>query len=143
MAGKAGEKRCTDCSAYNQCRDTATSWLFLFVGLIATISIRLVNLVLHLDPLWPKLFWYVGVGGFCIYFLYKFRQDKIMQKSLVSGGISGKISGRENLEEADYEFLDGLLCRLKSKKDSINYFFIFFTSVLVLIVAIYQDFFRR
>lgn len=143
MAGKAGGNRCIDCSAYNQCRDTPASWLFLFVGLIATISIRLVNLVLHLDPLWPKLLWYVGVGGFCIYFLYKFRQDKIMQKSLASSGIRGKISGRENLEEADYEFLDGLLCRLKSRKDSINYFFIFFTSALVLIVAIYQDFFKR
>lgn len=143
MAAKAEKKRCINCSAYNQCKDTATSWLFLFVGLIATISIRLVNLVLHLDPLWPKLLWYVGVGGFCIYFLYKFRQDKILQKEIVSGGISRKISGRQHLDQADYVFLDGLLCRLKSKKDSINYFFIFFSSALVLIVAIYQDFFRR
>ncbi len=143
MAGKAGEKRCMNCSAYNRCKNTATSWLLLFVGLIATISIRLVNLVLHLDPFWPKLLWYVGVGGFCIYFLYKFRQDKTIQKRLDSGGISDKISSRAHLDEADYEFLDGLLCRLKSKKDSINYFFIFFTSAIVLIVAIYQDFFRR
>jgi len=136
------QNKCKSCSGLQGCKDTAVSWILLFIGLIATIAIRLVNLVLGFGQWWAKLSWYVGVIGFFIYFLYKFRQDRIVQKELERIKIAEKLIHKETLDNSDYEFLNIIICRLKSTKDTINYFFIFFTSAAVLILAIYQDFIK-
>jgi hypothetical protein len=133
---------CKDCSEFKRCQDSAVSWLFLFIGLIATIAVRLVNLVIDFKPIWAKLFWYIGIAGFFIYFLYKFRQDHAVHKELEKNRLSGKLSRREALSDQDYEFLSATVCRLKSTKDAVNYFFIFFSSAIALVLAIVQDFFR-
>ncbi len=136
-------RSCKNCSAYKECRDTAASWIFLFIGLLATIAIRAVNLFLEFSPLWAKTFWYIGVGGFFIYFLYKFKQDRNIQKEIAKRLLSQKLSGNQGISAEDREFLKTILCKLKSTKDAINYFFIFFTSGLALILGIYLDFIRR
>lgn len=133
---------CVDCVAQTTCRDSASSWLFLFIGLVATISIRLVNFVLGISALWAKTFWYTGVIGFFIFFLYKFRQDMRLKKNLQILDLERKLADQEPLSLDEYRFLSALLCALKLKKDTVNYFFIFFTSVLALAIGVYQDFLR-
>ncbi|MDD5281787.1 MAG: hypothetical protein PHC37_00820 [Candidatus Omnitrophica bacterium] len=135
--------QCINCKASASCRDTTVSWLFLLVGIIATISVRLVNLVLPFGLFWPKFFWYLGVAGFFLYFLYKFRQDKILRQELERYQIHKKISNSQILDAGDREFLRIMLCRLRSNKDAINYFFIFSSSAIVIILAVYQDFIRK
>jgi len=137
------ESNCTNCPAFKQCRDSAASWLFLFIGLVATLAVRLVTLVVSFGPFWPKFTWYVGVAGFLVYFLYKFRQDRTIQHELHTSGLVQRLRGEEKLTQEDYAFLRATVCRLRSKKDGINYFFIFFTSALSLILAFYQDFLAR
>jgi hypothetical protein len=131
---------CKDCISFKNCRDSAASWIFLFIGLLATLAVRVVNLVTSFGPFWPKLSWYVGVGGFFIYFLYKFRQDRAISRQLQKSDLNRRLTNKENLTEEDNAFLKATICRLRSKKDSINYFFIFFSSILALIIGIYQDF---
>jgi hypothetical protein len=125
------------------CRDSALSWIFLLIGVIATISIRVVNLVLHFGVFWPKFFWYLGVAGFFLYFLYKFREDKILRRSLAKHQIHRKLSDAGSLDLAEKDFLRIMLCRMQSNKDAINYFFIFASSAIVLLLAVYQDFIKR
>jgi len=125
------------------CRDSAVSWIFLFIGIIATISIRVVNLVLPLGIFWPKFFWYLGVAGFFVYFLYRFREDKILRAKLEKHKIHHKLSGGQSLDEEQKEFLSAMLCRMRSNKDAINYFFIFSSSAIVLLLAVYKDFIRK
>jgi len=137
------KKKCLNCKASASCRDSAASWVFLFIGVIATIAIRLVNLVLSFGSFWPKFFWYLGVIGFFLYFLYKFKQDKLLRQELEKYQIHGKISNHQELEAADKEFLRITLCRLRSNKDAINYFFIFSSSAIVMMLAVYQDFIRK
>jgi hypothetical protein len=137
------KKQCINCQAENLCRDSALSWVFLFVGVIATISIRVVNLVLHFGTFWPKFFWYLGVAGFFLYFLYKFRQDRILRQSLSQLQIQSKLLGNQSLESQEKEFLSTMFCRMQSNKDGINYFFIFSSSAIVLLLAIYQDFIKN
>lgn len=136
-------KNCKICPAYQECRDTFASWIFLFIGLLATIAIRAVNLFYDFSPLWAKVFWYIGVGGFFIYFLYKFRQDSIIQRELAKRELAQKLSGTGQIVSEDREFLKAILCKLKSNKDTINYFFIFSSSGVALVVGIYLDFIRR
>jgi len=125
------------------CRESAISWVFLFVGVIATISVRVVNLVLYFGVFWPKFFWYLGVGGFFLYFLYKFQQDRVLRQNLDERQIQRKLSASGPLDAAEKEFLKTILCRLQSSKDAINYFFIFGSSAIVLLIAIYQDFIKK
>ncbi len=134
------KKQCLKCQAAKLCRDSAISWVFLFVGVIATISIRVVNLVLHFGLFWPKFFWYLGVTGFFLYFLYKFRQDRQLRRKLAEHQIQAKLSGAQSFTQQDKDFLNDMLCRMQSNKDGVNYFFIFASSAIVLLLAIYQDF---
>ncbi|MDD5771485.1 MAG: hypothetical protein PHO81_04535 [Candidatus Omnitrophica bacterium] len=136
-------KKCLNCEAYARCRTTAASWVFLFIGLTATVSIRLVNLVLPFGIFWPRFFWYVGIGGFFLYFLYKFKQDKILRRELEKYQIHSKISDGKDLDAVDKEFLRTMICRLRSNKDVINYFVIFSSSAIVMVLAVYQDFIKR
>lgn len=137
------KQQCKNCSGANLCRDSAFSWVFLFIGVIATISIRVVNLVLYFGAFWPKFFWYLGVAGFFLYFLYKFRQDKTLRRSLEKHQIHRKLLDNQSLETEEREFINIMLCRLRSNKDAINYFFIFSSSAVVLVLAIYQDFIKK
>ncbi len=137
------KKQCIDCKFASKCQDTAVSWVFLFIGVIATISIRVVNLVLSFGLFWPKFFWYLGVAGFFLYFIYKFRQDKLLRQELEKYQIHNKISSNQALDISEREFLRIMLCRLRSNKDAINYFFIFSSSAIVLILAVYQDFIKK
>ena len=137
------KSNCTSCPAFKQCQDSAASWVFLFIGLVATVAVRLVNIVTGLGPFWPKFTWYVGIAGFFIYFLYKFRQDRAIQRQLHTSDLAQRLHDEGNLTGEDYAFLRATVCRVRSKKDAINYFFIFFTSALSLLVAFIQDFLVR
>ena len=134
---------CASCPAFSHCRDSGASWLFLFIGLVATVAVRLVNIVAGFGAFWPKFTWYLGVAGFLVYFLYKFRQDRAIQRQLRISSLGKRLRDEEKLTAEDYAFLRAAVCRLRSKKDGINYFFIFFTSALSLLIALYQDFLAR
>lgn len=137
-------EKCVNCQLQHQCSDSAASWIFLFIGLIATIAVRLVNLMIGINPFWAKAFWYIGIVGFAVYFLYKFRQDIRIKAQLRALDLDQKLAGKGGLSEQEYAFLGALLCSLRSKKDAVNYFFIFFTSAFALAIGIFQDFiFRR
>ena len=134
---------CSDCFELKKCKESFSSWIFFFIALIAVISLRAVNLVLDFNPLWAKLFWYIGVSGFLIFFINKFRYDNILHRELEKTKLSSKLLSKRRLSPHDYEVLGTIVCKLTSKKDKINYFFIFFFSAIALILAVYNDFLRK
>jgi len=135
-------KTCRNCKVLEGCRDSASSWVFLFIGLLATIAIRAVNIVIDFNLLLAKVSWYIGIVGFLIYFLFQFRQRKRMRKFLIGSGIVQKLKKRDALSAEESDFLSSVLCGLRSRKDVINYFMIFSTSAVALLLGIYQDFIR-
>ncbi len=139
---KKKEFVCYDCFKLKKCKEPATSWIFFFIALIATISIRAVNLALNFSAVWAKIFWYVGIGGFFIFFIYKYKHNNIMQKELSKSRLADKLLSKSELSEHDYEILGTIICKLSSKKDKINFFFIFLFSGIALSLAIYADFFK-
>lgn len=109
------------------------------MGLFATVSLRAVNVVLNVNPLWAKIFWYAGVGGFFVFFVYKFRYYTLMQEEIKRQGLTDKLLFKEELSSRDYELLGTIICKLSSGKDKINFFFIFLFSAVAIIVAVYMD----
>ncbi len=45
---------------------------FFWVGIIATVSYRIIILLNFYSPLWVKIAWYIGTIGFVIYFWHRY-----------------------------------------------------------------------
>jgi hypothetical protein len=134
------KQKCINCREYKRCRENRISVFFFIVGLIATIAIRAVTVLIHLNPLYGQIAWYIGVGGFLLFFIYKYNIDTARYKIIRENGLMAKILNNEELKKEDKQVLSAILCALSSSKDRINYFFIFASSVLALIAGIYFDF---
>jgi len=65
-----------------------------------------------------------------------------MHRELEKTDLVDKLLNNQALDNHDREVLGTIVCRLSSKKDKINYLFIFFFSGLALALAIYVDFIK-
>ena len=135
-------KKCLNCSEYKNCRDSFSSWIFFIIGMVATIALRVVTVLMHVNPAYGQISWYIGVAGFFIFFVYKFRIDRARHKLILKRGLMDKISQGGEIAEDDRQLIGSILCSLSSNKDRINYFLIFVSSAVALIVALYFDFLK-
>jgi len=142
MKSKIENEKCMDCGQYKNCKDTHASWFFVAIGMLATISIRAVTVLMNFNPSYGKIAWYVGVSGFFIFFIYKFKVSQSRAKLIIQKGLMDKIANQKQLAKDDYDSVEELLCGLVSKKERVNYFFIFILSAVALLFAIYIDFFK-
>ena len=136
------DKKCINCVEYKKCRESSVSWVFFIIGLIATIAIRAVTVLVHIDPVYGQIAWYVGVSGFFVFFVYKFKVEHARSKLIKNSGLIHRISRGEIIEKADREVIGSLLCALSSNKDKINYIVIFASSAIAIAIAIYLDFLK-
>ncbi|MFH1784023.1 MAG: hypothetical protein ABH868_03905 [bacterium] len=136
------QRKCVNCSEYKNCKDSFSSWIFFLVGIIATIAIRIVTVLIYVNPLYGKIAWYIGVGGFFIFFMYKYRVNSARSKLIEEKNLVAKINNQKELSGEDYSLIGNILCGLSSKKETINYIFIFGLSAVVLLLAIYIDFIK-
>ncbi|MFH2138197.1 MAG: hypothetical protein ABII88_06765 [Candidatus Omnitrophota bacterium] len=135
-------KNCINCQERGRCRDSSLSWIFFIIGIIATIAMRIVTVLMHINPVYGKIAWYVGVSGFFVFFMYKFMINQARSKLIEKQNIVNKINKGKHLGKKDYKLISEILCSLNSKKDRINYFFIFLLSAVALIIAGYIDFLK-
>ncbi|MFH0738819.1 MAG: hypothetical protein V2A59_03060 [Candidatus Omnitrophota bacterium] len=136
------DKVCINCAEYKRCKENHLSWIFFIIGMVATIALRVVTVLTHLNPTYGQIAWYVGVSGFFVFFVYKFKVERARYKLIVSRNLMDKISQADKIEKEDRQLLGSILCSLSSNKDRINYFLIFVSSALALIVAVYFDFIK-
>ncbi|MFC1709358.1 hypothetical protein ACFL2J_04805 [Candidatus Omnitrophota bacterium] len=136
------EGKCINCVERKRCKDSFASWVFFTIGLIATISIRIVIVLMHLDPLYGKIAWYIGVSGFFLFFAYKYRINQARSRIITQRGLVDKLLDQKQLAKDESELLAFMLCSLSSKKERLNYLFIFVLSAVSLAVAVYFDFIK-
>ena len=136
------KNKCLDCKERASCKDSFSSWVFFIIGIVATVAIRFVTVLIHMDPLYAKIAWYIGVTGFLVFFIYKFKVNKARSRLINERNLTSKISKRDKLTKEDYDLIEIILCGLNSKKENINYLFIFALSAVALILAVYMDFLK-
>ena len=135
-------KNCKNCIDRQKCKDSFTSWIYFIIGLVATIAIRVVTLLMHLNPIYGKISWYTGAGRFFIFFMYKYKVLRDRSRQIEQQSILEKIGQKKQLTGEDYNLISVILCNLSSNKERMNYFFIFGLSALALIIATYIDFLK-
>ncbi|NQU73427.1 MAG: hypothetical protein HQ547_01775 [Candidatus Omnitrophica bacterium] len=135
-------KKCLTCNEYTSCKDSLSSWFFFIIAIIATVAIRVVTVLTHLNPVYAKIAWYIGITGFFIFFVYKFRVGQERAKHISQRNLISKINNKKQLSDEDYSLMGEILCALTSKKERINYLIIFGLSAVALVLAVYMDFIR-
>lgn len=135
--------RCLNCKANKICRDENVSWVFIIIGFVSTVAIRIVTVLMDIDPAAGKAAWYIGITGFSIFFMYKYKVFKDREKLIDKMKLLEKVNDRAALKEDDYEVLSIILCEIRSNKERINFLFIFIVSAMALLVAVYFDFIMR
>ncbi len=135
-------KKCLTCSQSKSCDDSLVSWVFFIIGLGATVAIRVVTVLMNINPVYGKVSWYIGIVGFLLFFIYKFNVNHSLAKIIDKEGLIEKTKNAKSLLKGEYQLIAGILCNLKSEKERINYFFIFAVSALALIFAVYFDFIK-
>lgn len=132
-------EQCGECSLRRACRDSKTSWLFFAVGLVATISMRVIEPLRGYNPMYAKLAWYVGVIGFFLFFVYKYRESRVKAKAIREADLKNKLAYNRELSREEDRLLLELICSQDNKKEQINYFVIFALSLAAVIVALWMD----
>src|SRR4030042_353770 len=110
-------QKCLTCSESKNCRDSFSSWIFFIIGMVATIALRVVTVLMHIRPVYGEIAWYVGVAGFFIFFVYKFRVDRARYKLIVKKGLMDKISQGDKVTADDRRLIGAIICSLISNKD--------------------------
>jgi len=134
--------KCKNCQGRKTCQDEAVSWIFVIIGLLATVSIRLVTVLMNFNETYGKIAWYIGVVGFILFFVYKYKVFKQRAEFIEQMHLIEKINNNDPLDDNDRKGLSIILCKIMSNKERINFFFIFIASFVALILAIYFDFIR-
>ncbi len=136
-------KKCAACSEYKRCKEDSSSWVFFIIGMVATIAVRMVTVLVHINPVYGQVSWYIGVIGFFIFFAYKFRIERARYKLILKQKLMDKLSREEVITQEDRRLISSILCALSSNKDRINYLLIFISSALAIIIAVYFDFIKK
>ncbi len=136
------DRICINCSQQKNCGDSFISWIFFIIGLIATVAIRIVTVLMNINALYGKIAWYIGVGGFLLFFIYKFNANRMLAKLIDKEDLIEKAKNKKPLSTEEYGLIAEILCNLKSEKERINYFFIFIVSAAAILIALYFDFIK-
>ncbi len=137
-----GDKKCLNCTQRKNCEDSLISWIFFIIGLVATVAIRIVTVLIDVQPIYGKIAWYIGIGGFLLFFIYKFNVNRSLAKIIDQKKLIDKANDLKTLSKEDSHLIANILCSLKSEKERINYLFIFAISAVALLLAIYFDFIK-
>ena len=113
-------------------------WLF-WVGVIATVSYRIIIILNNINTTSVKVAWYIGTIGFVWYFAHRYRVQNYRQNLIQEKKLVEKVC-ENSLEKEDCDALIYVLKSLKSTKAKWNYIAIFVLSGLALIYGIITDF---
>ncbi|MDO8486271.1 MAG: hypothetical protein Q7S77_01050 [Candidatus Staskawiczbacteria bacterium] len=113
--------------------------LFFFLsGIIATIAYRIIFL---LNPFWVKIVWYIGTVCFTLYFGH--RSDVEMKRAkLVKDYNLVKVIKESDINEPKKSALSYLIETSLTSKARFNSAFIFFASLIALIISLIIDIYQ-
>ncbi len=110
--------------------------LIFWIGIIATISYRIIVILNFYSQLWVDIAWNIGTIGFILYFIHRFRISSRRAKAIEEKKLVKKIKNCRELSRDDKKTLSLILKGLKTSKAKINYAVIFISSALALVYSI-------
>ena len=110
---------------------------FFWAGIIATFAYRA---IVVLDATWTQIAWYVGTVGFILYFGHRAYVQKRRSQMVVDNDLVSVVSKMKGVKKGKKEALSYLVRTAKTSKARWNSLFIFWLSVIALVVGVFFDF---
>ncbi len=110
---------------------------FFIVGLFSAIAFRAIIVFQHLEPEWVRPVWYIGVVGYFIFFLYRYKITRKRKKAIQEYQLIEKVKANACLTDEDREIVLYLLSSIKSSLEDINYALIFLLSIIAIIADLF------
>jgi len=104
-------------------------WLAFGVGLSGAISLRLILLAKAYRPEFIRLFWYMGVCGNMVFFMFRSYITRRRRRLIMDLSLVEKMKDLDNLCPKDYEAIKYLISSLSASKEQWNYAVIFVFSM--------------
>lgn len=104
--------------------------LFFLIGVLSAISFRALIIFTHVRPEWFRPVWYLGTGGYMIFFLYRYWISQKRKQAIRQFGLLDKLQGQGELSGEERQVLAYLLASLAKSREDLNYLLIFFLSIL-------------
>lgn len=105
------------------------TWLAFGIGLTGAVSLRLILVVREYRPELVRFFWYVGICGNLIFFLFRSFITHRRRKLINDLNLAEKLRCGDTLGHEDCQALQYLVGSLQASKERWNYFVIFVFSV--------------
>jgi len=115
------------------------TWLAFGVGLTGSISLRLILVAKAYKPELISFFWYVGVCGNMLFFLFRSYITSRRRRAIERLRLLEKLEAKAPLSEEDLKALHYLVSSIKVSKERWNYVVIFVCSLM----AIFWDLWLR
>ncbi len=107
---------------------------FFVLGLISAIAFRGIIVFQHIEPRWVRPVWYIGIAGYLLFFLYRFKISKKRKKAISDFGLIEKVESNAPLSDEDRKVLLYLLSSISVSLEDRNYALIFLLSVVAIAV---------
>jgi len=114
---------------------------FFWAGIIATLSYRIIIVLNFYNPLWVKIAWYIGTVGFIIYFGHRFDIQRKKVKLVQELKLVEAIKEAKDINDEKTQALSYLIKTSLTSRSRWNSAFIFFMSIIALIIGIILDVF--
>jgi hypothetical protein len=114
-------------------------WSFFVIGIVATLAYRIIIILNFYDPLWVKISWYIGTGGFILYFGYLYNLQNKRSELAIKYNLLEVVKGIKEIKGKQKEALRYIVKSNATSKAKWNSAVIFLLSVLALIVGIILD----
>ena len=109
------------------------TWLAFFIGLTGSLSLRLILVAKQYQPELVRLFWYIGVVGNMLFFLFRNYISVKRRRLIAAMSLREKLEARRPLSEEDYQAIHYLISSLYVSKERWNYAIIYFFSLLAIL----------
>lgn len=114
-------------------------WFFFLAGIIATLAYRIIIVLNFYSPYWVKVSWYVGTVGFIVYFGHRAYIQKKRSNLVKDNNLIKIVSGIKNADKKQRVALNYIIRTSMTSKARWNSLFIFWLSILALVVGIVLD----
>lgn len=101
---------------------------------MSAFAFRLIIVFHHIDPSKVRAIWYLGVGGYILFFFYRYEISRKRKKAVREYALIEKISRDKCLSEEERMTTTYLLSSVLRSKEDINYLTIFILSIVAVIV---------
>jgi len=111
---------------------------FFWTGIIATIAYRII-ILFNDHPVWVQISWYIGTVGFILYFWHRTKVQEKRTRLVEEYNLVDVVDHSECMNSEQKDVLYYLLETTKTSKVRFNSLFIFWSSVVALVVGILSD----